>query len=42
VNLVDCEKHEIPLIELDVYKEGHLIETITLENKEKFTLGRNE
>jgi pSer/pThr/pTyr-binding forkhead associated (FHA) protein len=42
VTLVDCEKHEIPVIELDVYKDGHLFESITLENKEVFTLGRND
>ena len=42
VNLIDCDKRVIPSIELEVYKEGDLIETITLENKELFVFGRNE
>ena len=42
MNLTDCDRREIPVIELDVFKEGSLIETITLENKELFIFGRNE
>jgi len=42
VSLIDCDKRDIPVIELEVFKEGDLIETITLENKEIFLFGRNE
>ena len=40
VDLVDCERKAMPKIDLDVYKSGELIESITLENGPMFIFGR--
>lgn len=38
--LVDCDRKAMPKIDLDVYKSGELIESITLENGPMFIFGR--
>ena len=40
VQLVDCDRSAMPKIEIDVFKDGERIESITLENNPLFIFGR--
>lgn len=38
--LLDCDRREMPTLDLDVFKEGALIESISLQHKACFRFGR--